>query len=466
MTAIRIFLLGVILAAPAGLFPAGSEILYLSHENALWIRDFSPDRPATMDDVLEADRRERWGKVSHDPASDTYSVDASLWIGEVASWEPTYVQIGRPGHPKETVVVKGNVWVRPPMRSPERTDGTSGLVNRLTLGDPENREISATLKIACDSPRQYGFFVGYRPSDRAIVFGADLFVYNSTITAAIPDRDHVLRGAERFHDLHTGCYCNRVRLVGAKVAWVGGAAFYGINVSNGEVTGCTFENCGSLFQQGVHKIADTTFRNTDIPVEGYRMEFIRCKFEGNRENWQLNSLRGYCVETIDCDVQPPLSPFRLQKNSREPKSLLLEGFLVYPVYVDRQTLVVRVVDERGQAVPGAVVEVRADQDRLLETAPLPSPGWRGTASPENIAAARNPTAVTDREGATPQSPEKGAILPALRRVQATEDPLKPAEEHFRYSVQVDAAGYGSVTRELTGKEMETGRCTIIVRRAI
>ena len=74
---------------------AAPEIRFLQPERAVWVRGFRHERPASMDDILAADRKQGWGVTEHDPASDTFSLRASLWIGGTSSWEPTHFQIGR-----------------------------------------------------------------------------------------------------------------------------------------------------------------------------------------------------------------------------------------------------------------------------------------------------------------------------------------------------------------------------------
>ena len=87
---------------------AAAGVTYDATDKYIWVRSFPEDTPATMDDVLEADRKAGWGLVSYDKATDTYTVSSSLHIGTDED-AGTYFQIGRKGHPQETVVVKGTL---------------------------------------------------------------------------------------------------------------------------------------------------------------------------------------------------------------------------------------------------------------------------------------------------------------------------------------------------------------------
>ena len=108
------------------------DIAYDAGRNCISVIGFTEDAPATMDTILAADREKGWRKMAHDPVTDTYTLDADLWIGDDKS-NGTFMQIGDGDHPKMTVIVKGTVWVRPPRESPERSDGLPSIINRLRL---------------------------------------------------------------------------------------------------------------------------------------------------------------------------------------------------------------------------------------------------------------------------------------------------------------------------------------------
>ena len=157
-------------------------------ENCLRVIDYPEESPATIDDLVRADRENGWGKVTHDAETDTCTVEATLWIG-LNEGLGTFLQLGRIDHPKEVLRVKGNVWIRAPRLSLKRPDGRYSVVNRLRLGHPDRPEIHATLKIVCEKRGQFHLMVG---DDRKYACRGSLHVYNSTITAAQPDRDHLI----------------------------------------------------------------------------------------------------------------------------------------------------------------------------------------------------------------------------------------------------------------------------------
>lgn len=412
----------------AGLAPAAPEIRYLGPERAVWIRGFRYGRPATMDDVLAADRSGGWDRVTFDPETDTFTVKASLWIGGTASWDPTYVQLGRQGHPREIVVVHGNVWIRPPRTSMERVDGRPGLVNRLTLGSPTQTNVSACLKIACETPEQYGLFIGQRDKEHGTVFGGELNVYHSTITAAVQDHEHRLRGADWYQGMHTGWYASRVELVGASISWVDHCVGYGLRKGSYRIQDCTFDHCSTVLVQGHHEVTGCRFLNLTGPaINAISIRFIRCTFRDNAQNWAVQHYTGRFAEMINCDIGQPQQPLQLMKNVRSPKVLLRYGCPVYPFYVERTSCVVHVHDENGAPLRGAVVSLQCEDDPLSHLS--------------NLSAVRHPVAVTDEHGRTPVRAEDGAILPAVLCLQATNDPEAPREHTLTYELLVEAVGY-------------------------
>ncbi|MBM4080656.1 MAG: hypothetical protein FJ278_13215, partial [Planctomycetes bacterium] len=89
-----------------------ADVAYDAAENCIWVKGFPEEAPATLDTVLNADSKGKWGKVTYDKARDTYTIAASLWIGSDDDLG-TFVQIGRKDHPRETLVLKGDLWIRP-----------------------------------------------------------------------------------------------------------------------------------------------------------------------------------------------------------------------------------------------------------------------------------------------------------------------------------------------------------------
>lgn len=460
--AVAFFLSGCSDLTPAAMATSEPVIEYLAPENVVWVRSFSRDAPATMDDVLAADRKAGWNRIAYEPAGDTYTLKASLWIGGVSAWDPTFVQIGRPGHERETLIVKGFVWIRPPRKNLPGADGKSGLVNRLTLGNQTNAAIRATLKIDCQTTVQSdGLFIGDRSIPGQYAFcGGDLFVFNSVIAAAPADPKNQLPVWVRTMD--TGCYGTDVRLIGATVSRIG---LYGINPGNSTIERTLFENGRSIFTGGFQRAVDCVFRNLACPVSGDLVELIRCTFESNAVNWSLQNMTGYGVEAIDCRMGPPKNPVQLRKNTGDPRMLLNNGIPVYPFYIERRSLAVKVADAEGHPIAAAVISLSCPEESPLGVG-APTSMWGGPAPAgmlDHLVAMRNSVAVTDHVGVTPRKAEEGALLPAVRRWRATDDPLKPREEKFSYRITVEAAGYRPVERMLTPDELATNVVTVILQ---
>ena len=442
----------IVLASLTGLACAASHaaphVSYDPSRNCVVVVGYPEEAPATMDTIQQADQRHGWGKVTYDRAADTYTVATALWIGDDRA-RGTFVQIGDAAHPRVTVVVKGSVWVRPPRESPRRSDGLLSVINRLTLGDPHDDRIRATLKIACDTPGQHGVYVGFRSHDsKTIVHRGALRVYNSTITAATQDRQHAWGGRD-YTDEHAsprwsrgGWYASEVRLINATVSWFEGCAVYGIHTGKlgsrervqamqpdalNVIGGTTFEHGGAAVRNGSHFLPNCTFRDLDIAVaEGgcLTAKLVDCTFEGNRLNWTLGSVMSGGIVMLDCNVGPQQGPITLKKNRLRPDEAARRNLDVYPSCLVRQSLRVRVVDAAGQPVPGAMIAVSCQAD--------PQQVTRGAM-------------VTDEAGLTPDAGDAGVSVLTLQRRQATDDPDRPSETAYAYEVTVQASGYRSKT---------------------
>lgn len=435
--------------APEG---ARCQIRYLEPERAIWVHAFPRDRPATLDDILEKSREHGWNVIEHEAQTDVYRLQASLWIGGVASWTSTYMHIGRPGHERETLILDGNLWIRPPRRYPRREDGSAGIVNRLTLGDPQNPSISATLRIACETSGQYGVLIGNR-CEHEWSRGGELHVYGSTMTAAVADDAHRLRGAAHIvmqageppglWGLHTGWYGNDVRLIGAEVSWIQGKAFYGTAPGdNASFRGTTFSHCDVLAVGSSLTVTDCTFSDLSCPLVGSRITYVRCRFRNNEKRWELKRNYAHFVEMINCDVGESKTPLRLYKNDQSSKRLVRLNLPVYPFYIERCALRLKVRDGSGKPVKGAVVSLVCPDD-----------SW--SAEP-GVQAVGGTVALTDEKGKTPCRLESGAILPAVQRWRATDDPEQPERHKLRYRLRVIAEGYKPFLKMLSPVDMETG----------
>lgn len=410
-----------------GLPLARAEINYSPENNGIEISVYPDEAPATMDTLLAADRKCGWGVVQYDPATDTYTIQASLLIGNDQDLG-TYVQIGRPDHPREIVVVCGNVWIKPARKSVKRSDGKPAIQNRLILGNATNAAIQAALKIACSKPEEYGLFLGRRTMGQETVpvsDGAAISIFNSTLTAAVPDKEHWLRGTGAWQGVHTGWYGEDIELVNARISWIGGAEMlYGVQAHNSVIRGCVFEHGVQLFVGGNHTAFNCTFRHLPVAAVGEAIRMIRCRFENlgvamvgrkveligcvltnNVRNVQISDGSDYRL--IDCQVGPPKEWGLFKGHGR---------------YTEWESVVFQVTDARDRLVPEVIVNV---------------------ACPENYQAVENGLVFTDAQGLTPSDPEKGAVRVIRRRLEVPSGgvPTQPRTYSYAYEVTAHAPGF-------------------------
>ena len=376
----------------------------------LWGSDeAAPFRPS---DLLAADRREGWGVVRYDAKTDTTRVNATLVIGRTDGTS-TYFQIGSADHPRETLVLKGDLQVAPPKPSGTRRDGRPFTVNRLQLGQRDQPEIKATLKFDCSPPDKFGIQLGVkverdgRATWRA---GGSLRVYHSTITALEQDWLHAFAASSLMG--------SEVRLVNSTVSWCGGLFAYGLSgVKRRRIEGTTFEHCAQVLYNGHQRATDCVFRHCGIvAAEGGCLSgtFERCTFRDNGANFTKS--RPGEIQFIDCDVGPQRQPLRLRSGEDG-----VTGQLGYPSVADVRTLIVSVVDDDGRPIPGAAVDLVCEQ-------------------PDETAVLRG-FAIAGRDGQTPGARDRDRLLFTERRLRAARSPAGHEEIRYTYSISVLASGF-------------------------
>ena len=403
-----------------GLWAAGltaGTVTYQTDPRVLVLTGFPEGAPATMDTLLQADQKNQWGVVSYDKAADTYKVQASVYIGTNTDLG-TFLQIGRKDHPRETVVVKGDVWVRHPKKSIKRSDGLYAILNRLTLGDANDTNIQATLKIDCAKPGEFALLLGFRKGAAPEVPGPSLRVYNSAITAATPDKDHMVYGDKKFPDgNYPQWYGSDFRLINARISWLRG--MYGMGSGNAVIEGSTFEHVGSVLSGYSQTARECVFRSCGSVVACHQATLTQCMFEDNQSNWSINQY-SYGITLIDCQVGLQKKPASIRKSRLTPEQAIWQRMPLYPAYTEWISLPVHVRDTRGHAVKDAFVNVSCMDDPT---------------------AVRNGFAMTDDQGLTSADSEKQAILIIRKRIQATDEPDTPLEMTFAYTVSVSAPGF-------------------------
>ena len=430
MTALRTVLLTAVACAALAF---GGEIRYDAEANQVTIAGYPEERPATLDGVLAADRAHGWDKAVYDPATDTFTIRAALWIGTDRDLG-TFFQIGRPGHLAETLVLHGDLVVRPPRKSGQRQDGRYRISNRLTMGDPERPDIRPTVKVACSRKGEFGVKVLMVPmpkeaNERKDLPVGELFMFHSALTAATQDADHTY--AAEIWMSHAGV---NHRLQDSTISWWDGALFrtaylYTRRRPTREeqiVRGVTFENGGSA--RGPFDCADCVFRN--LAVARVDAGATRCVFEANQVNCQLTSYQVGALFT-DCTLGPAQQPWRVPRSTRSEQ--WLRNYSVYreasdlrlvlnPGVVERVSVPVKVEDEQGRPVVGAVVTADSPDDR------------------EGLAVQRG-LAVTGPDGLTPSGAEGRALVITKRELRPTDDPARPQVIARAYRLCVMAPGY-------------------------
>lgn len=399
---------------------AAGTVTYQADPRVLTIAGFPEDAPATMDTLLQADQQNKWGVVSYDKASDTYRVDASLYIGTNTDLG-TYVQVGRKDHPKETVVVKGDIWIKCPKKSIVRSDGQMAIANRLTLGYPKDPAITAMLKIDCAKPGEYALVMGTR-SKTEWKPGGDLYVYHSTLAAATTGAQHRVGCSKVFGDDVPAWYASRVRLIQAQVSGLIGP-LYGLSSENSVIEDSVFEDMGTVLQNGNQIVRNCTFRNCGtVFAEGgcLYVRAVNCVFEGNDANWTAGGSSGRGVNFIGGQVGPQKNPPALSKNNLTPENAVRQRLPIYPAYTEWLVLPVQVAGPRGKPVGGVFVNVSCVDDP---------------------AAVQNGFAMTDAGGLTPADLDKRAILVIRRKLVATDNPKQPQIVPLVYTIAVQAPGY-------------------------
>ncbi len=436
---------------------AAGEVQYDAKANRIVVAGFPEERPATLDNVLAADRAQGWKKIAYDSATDTFTLRATLWIGSNRDWG-TFFQIGRPGHPRETLVLHGDLVVSLPRQSGIRYDGRYRVSNRLTLGAPERPDIRPTIKIACSRKNEFRVRVlapriPQAPKARENLPMGEWFMFHSTLTAATPDAQHTY--AAEIWLSHAGV---NYRFENSTISWWAGTLFRTAYIyirtrpkrAERVARGMTFEHGGNA--QGPFDCEDCVFR--DLAIGRVDSGATRCRFEGNRENLRMTPGHVGAV-FLDCALGPALRPLRLPRSTRSEH--WLRNYSVYrrasdlrlvlnPGIVERHSLLVKVVDGRGRPVAGAAVAVEC-----------------ADAHPES--AVFRGFAVTDRDGLTPSVAKGRALVITTRERRPTDDPARPRLITHAYRLHVSASGYEPLALALDARAAIPRPLKAVVRPA-
>lgn len=420
---------------------ACAGITYNTATGVIRVVDYPSDWPCTPERIYAMDQASGWGKVTYDAATDTYVLDAALLIGDNDRTE-TYFQLGSVIHPKETLAVKGDVVVYPywiAERNPEKTWYENPRVNRLTLGVSTQNAVTATLKIFSAQGHEHALYTGValQGTNAAIrdCAGGQLYVFNSAITALIPDEAHAIGGGFIYG---RGSPETRHVLDHAVLSRIAGNMTYGFM---GVISNTVFENGGSAISCAKAEYTGLTLRNLNTAVwdnGSLDLTLVDCVFSNNNINWSLAySDKG--LTCIDCTWSPPRrgDEYRAWDNPHTKKRN-------YPRFVSKRHVVVTAADGLGKPVRNARVTVApiADGRDLVENG-------------------------NTRTGASGQTPGRGEARPILLTEvikQATDKPNQPADREYVYAITVQADGFQPATVKNFRPTASWQRVNIILKK--
>ncbi len=416
-------------AALAALLLAGNlvfgECTYDSDKNIIRVSNFPAANPLLLKRLDFIDNTSNWNIIDYDQKTDTYTINAHLWIGNNDGTE-TYVQIGTAQALKEQLIIKGDLVICPYYIKGENKEKSAKqvkrCVNRLTIGDPKNKKITPTLKIYSKYPdEQHSIYLGRVPRldggkgrrRFSTGYGGELLVYNSNITAAQPGNacriaQPSLRGTKivfedsmlsGFHQAIMAGLPGHNCVVKNTVLKDSGSGFTGCPIPL-TAEGCSLENLGCAINSQGHSL---------------NIELKDCIFQDNQYNWRIT--RGK-IKMVDCKFGKPV------KGDIVRTTVLKKGgkeIVFTPEVISRRHAVFLVEDVRRLPIQGAIVQIKSGQNA------------KDAVSPVKV--------ISGPKGLTPGKDKKNSILMTEFKLKATDDPKKPALTNYTYEVTFTAPGY-------------------------
>jgi hypothetical protein len=384
-----------------------AAVEFNAQENTLWISDYPADLPCTMSRLLKLDKLFKWDKITYEENTKTYTVNCHLRIGKNDGSE-TYFQIG--AAPEETVVVRGNVQVRPIWEKDRNPPAGEAVLlnapqqNRLTLGLAAQPQVKGVLKI--DNSRDYHLIIGGTSGVSTTNFGGQLYMYNSEL--GVTD----LTVPDYFKNCRNSVSAGGNRGIILKNSRVSGFSFFGRGLTNGVFENSTFAQCGvALAGSYQEKISGCTFRNCDqaiIAASRRSLTIDNCEFRGNRINWVIEHNR---LVAIDCMIDS------FDKGVYGAKG----GTIKDPYFVSKRHVLVKVTDKDGNPVPGATVNA-------VPNFPAPAPEY-------DVA-----DAITGADGTTPGPDQKQALLLSEISCQYRPAPDTTVRQEYVYTLKAGKDG--------------------------
>jgi len=406
----------------------GAESRYDAEKDVIWVSNFPESNPLLLNKLDFIDNINQWDKVSYDKTTDTYTIDASLYIGLNDGTE-TYMQVGTKDSPKETLLVKGDVIIYPGFIAGEndKVDLRKPGANCLTLGSPVDKDINATLKIWSEksSGNWHTFSVGrtfFMRNGRGVpnynASGGAFYLYNSTVTAAVQDRDHAIGNPHV--DLN-----GKIVMDNSVMSWFREAVGTGFQGRNDTITDSVFEDsgCGIIGTSYPLKIKGCIFRRLSAALisEGLtpmNVELTDCVFEENVRNWKLSRGKAMC---IDCTFGKSEKENIIKKSPYASDGKKKTD--AYPVLSSLKHVIIEVRDSNGSPVKGAEISIKSEQGALDSFYPA--------------------KLKTDTRGNTPGKGDKEALLMTEFLIKATNSSAERTD--YSYEINIVANGYNTAS---------------------
>ena len=162
---IGLLLLGALAGAQTG-------IQWDATGKVIRVTGFPADRPATLNNLRQADQQGEWNLVLYNADTDTCEIQADVIIGEDTG-TTNCLLIGSAEHPRETLVLRGCLTIMP-VRTVSPISLTYTGLNRLQLGHPDKPDIKPALIFDCSRRGEFGLKIGDT---------AQLLAYHATLSA-------------------------------------------------------------------------------------------------------------------------------------------------------------------------------------------------------------------------------------------------------------------------------------------
>ncbi len=400
--------------------------------DAIRITDYPPECPCTLARLAAVDRAFGWNRVSHDAAQDAYTVRGTLIVGANDEWNAaaphgteTVLRIGSADHPRETLIMRGDLFVAPYWIAGENPAEYWSAARKRTLlriGDPHDPGTRASLKFACGAGACYTLYCGRLPWNPAPQFGGGVEVYHGEISALDPDAGLIGDAARGDLHLYGSVVLDHARLADVKGRLAGlsggGSKEYRLNHTR-------FERIGAALVNGIQKASGCTFAHCGTAVldqGGLRAELSGCLFQSNACNWSLRYTGK--LSLVDCAWEPPSrhDEYRVWTNR--------QGQVTVPALTVSRHIVAEVTDAAGRPVPGAAMTWRAEQDAEADRQARPI--------------------VTGADGLTP-GPDHAeqALLLKASLTRATDIPNQPDTISYSYTLTAEKDGARSTLTGVT-----------------